>query len=152
MNYAREHYSQGLIDEMMPLWQMHAEETKDENPMTLDPNFVLYKLMEEAGSMRVYTMREAGKLVGYQVLFIANHPHSKRVLTAQMDILFLHPDHRKGYAAMNFLTWCDGELQAEGVNIVVKTIKRRLDFGVLLERLGYKAEDVTYSRQLSEVA
>lgn len=152
MKYAREIYCESLIAEMMPLWVMHAEETKDENPMTLDPNFTLYKLMEDSGSMRVYTMRQAGKLVGYQVLFIATHPHSKRVLTAQMDILFLHPDYRKGYAAMNFMTWCDGELQAEGVNIVIKTIKRRLDFGAILERMGYKAEDVTYSRQLSEVA
>lgn len=151
MKFSREYYSDELIAEMMPLWIMHAEETKDENPMTLDPNFALYKLMEDAGSMRVYTMRQAGKLVGYQVVFIATHPHSQKVLTAQMDILFLHPEHRKGFAACNFIAWCDGELQAEGVNIVMKTIKKRLDFGQILKRMGYKIEDVTYSRQLVDI-
>ena len=149
MDFAQERYSDELVAEMMPLWEIHSNETRDMNPIPLDPNLEVYKAMDMMGMLRVYTMRFAKKLVGYQVMMVSQHHHSKDLKVAQMDILFVHPDWRLGLIAYRFIKWCDAKLAAEGVQLTVKAIKARLDFGTILERMDYVLEDVVYSRRLS---
>lgn len=150
MRFQREQYSNELVQEMMPLWHAHHAETSDILYGPLDPDMRSYELSALAGLIRIYTVRVAGKLQGYQVFFVSHHPHSKESIQAIQDILFIHPSVRKGLIGYRFIRWCGNQLQNEGVNIVHQRISARNDFGRILTRMGYVLEDLTYSKRLTQ--
>lgn len=152
--FYREDYSLKLVAEMLPLLALHHEETSDKFYGPLNPDLNIYETLEKAGALRIYTLREWNgnelALKGYQVFFISKHHHSKDVILAQQDILFLHRDARKGSAGYRFIQWCGEKLKREGIHIIHQRISVRHNFGRLLERAGYELEDLTYSKKLQE--
>lgn len=152
MMFARESYSDRLVEEMLPLWKDHHAETAPHYHMALEPNLMAYEQMASSGALRIFTVRNgANSLHGYQVMLVSPHPHSIRSLQAVQDILYICPQFRKGLTGYRFIKWCGDQLRAEGVQIVHQHISARYDFGHLLNRLGYELEDKVYSKNLREV-
>lgn len=154
MNFYREDYSLALFAEILPLLALHHEEVKDKFYGPLNPDLTIYETLEKLGMLRIFTVRQwSGSqmaLMGYQVFFINNHHHSKDVIAATQDILFMHKDVRKGLSGYKFIQWCAEKLKMEGIHIVHQRISARHSFGRLLERAGYELEDLTYSKKLQE--
>jgi hypothetical protein len=150
--FAREQYSASLVAEMRPLWETHYAETHDDKYGPLDPDMSFYEKAQ--GILRIFTARRDGVLVGYQVYFVMNDPHSRASVQAVQDILFVHPSAR-GTDGYRFMKWCVAELEREGVDVIHQRIPARHDFGHILERMGFELSDLTYAkrvRRLQEVA
>lgn len=152
MIFKRQAYSQKLIDEMMPLWEAHQLETANKFYGPLDPNFEVYAQCEANGLLRIYTARQGGELAGYQIFVVSEHPHSKDMVVATQDILYLRPAYRRGLTGFNFMKWCMNELTNDGVHIMHQVVPARLNLGGLFERLGFELEDVNFSKRLQEVS
>lgn len=146
--FSQENYSDKLVQEMMPLWAAHhAEIPQLKTP--LEPDLRVYQAIESNGGLRVFTVRHAESLVGYQVFFVAADHHSKNQVQAVQDILYLAPEYRGTWHGYKFIQWCDARLGEEGVNVSVKRIDSQHDFGRMLERMGYTLVDLTYARRLN---
>lgn len=152
MIFKREHYSQELMAEMAPLWSEHHAETANKFYGPLDPHLEMYEKCDLAGVIRFFTVRHQGRLVGYQVFIVSEHLHSRDMVQATQDILYLKPEHRRGLVGYRFLKWCMNQLKEDGIAVVHQVISARNDFGKILERMGYQLEDMTYSKLLQEVA
>jgi len=98
----------------------------------------------------VFTARDDEKLMGYNVFFVANNAHYKDSLQATQDILYLAPEYRGKMTGVRFIRWCDNELEDLGVEVVYQHVKARpeLNFGPMLERIGYELVDLIYTKRL----
>lgn len=150
MRFQQEPYSDMLIAEMRPLWSTHDKEIPQLG-IKFDPDLKAYRQMYMQNALRIFTARIAELLVGYQVYFIGYHPHRRGSLEATQDVLYLDPEVRQGLAGYKFVKWCDRELEKSGVKAIHHPIDAQHDFGPILERMGFRLTDLTYSRKV-EVA
>lgn len=148
IEFAREEYSEALIEEMRPLWQKHFEEIAAFKHIPLDPDLSVYQACEISGALRIYTARQLQRLVGYEVFFVTRHPHSRQSIQAVQDMLFLGMECRQGLAGYRFIKFCVNELKCEGVQIVHQHISAKNDFGRMFERIGFHLEDLVYSMEI----
>lgn len=148
--FAREPYSDSLIKEMLPLWQIHHDEIPGYKDIPLDPDLLMYEQVDRAGLLRIFTVRveTSGKLIGYQVLFVMRHPHSRNSLQATQDIIFLSKEFRKGLNGYKFLKYCSDKLIEDGVQAIFQHISAAHDFGPVLKRMGYELCDLVYARRI----
>lgn len=151
MIFKSERYSDALMEEMRPLWEVHHAETQSKNYGPLNPNLEMYRECADKGLMRFYVVRHRGELCGYQVFVISEHLHSKDWIQAAQDVLYLKPEHRQGLIGYRFIKWCIDQLRNEDIDIVHQTLSARNDFGKLFERLGFEREDITYSKRLEVI-
>jgi hypothetical protein len=140
-----------LTREMWPLLERHYKEVAVDQDIPLKPDFETYLSMEQAGFIRCFVARETTAdntlaLVGYAVYFVKNNIHYSTSLQAVQDVLFIDKSSRG--TGMRFINWCDGELRKEGVQRVIQHVKTFLNFGPLLERLGYLHIENIYARRL----
>lgn len=148
-HFARESVSD-VMSEIEPLLRAHYEEVSFYKDIPLQPDFDRYVQAEKSGALRVFTARVNTDLVGYAVYFVQPNLHYSSSLQAQQDILYIHPSHRKGGAGIWLIRHADEQLAAEGVQVVIQHVKARADlnFGPLLERLGYELMDHLYTKRL----
>lgn len=135
----------------MDLFALHWGEVGFYKDIPLDVDFETYKMCENNGVLRIYSAREDdGKVIGYSFYFVKNNAHYKASLQANQDLIFIHPEKR-GFGKQ-FIDWCDGELRKEGVQVVYHHVKakKELNFGPLLQRLGYELIDEIYGRRLDK--
>lgn len=147
MIYAKETYDQ-VINDMKPLMYEHYHEIAKYQDIPLEPDWEAYKAMETLGILNVFTCRdtETKELLGYGVYLVKKHLHYQSCLVAQQDILFITKEKR-GQGG-RFILWCDEQLRANGVNMVVHHVKATHNFGPMLERLGYELMDLIYTRRI----
>ena len=148
LTYARECYSGMLVAELMPLLKAHYLEISANQDIPLDPEWSVYEGCEKNGTLRVYTVRAEGRLIGYEVLFVRANPHYRGSLQAVQDILFVSKEYRHGSLGYRLIKFADDELKKEGVQIVYHHVKAAHNFGPMLERLDYKLVDLIYARRL----
>lgn len=139
--------------EAWPLFERHYKEVSANQDIPLEPDIQKYVMLEKSGMLRVYTVRMENSdgqlmLVGYQFLFVNNNLHYSNSKQATQDILFLEKHLRGTGIGRAFIEWCDAQLRKEGVQVVYQHVKTYLNFGPLLEKLGYKHVENIYSRRL----
>jgi GNAT superfamily N-acetyltransferase len=141
---------QGLWDELAPLLEQHWREVAFYQDIPLAPDTEVYGMAEDAGRLRCFTAREDGKLIGYSFYFVQQHPHYVGSKVAQQDVIFVDPAKRRGTLGARLIAWCDEQLRAEHVQVVTHHVKvaPHLDFGRLLERMGYEPTDTLWSKRL----
>ena len=96
------------------------------------------------------TNREAGKLVGYFVGFVAPGLHYETCLTLTMDIFYVHPDHRRGIGGLKLFRAVEKEAKRRGVQRMLVGSKCHADASTLFERLGYTEVERYYSMWLGD--
>lgn len=137
--------------EASELLRMHWHEVAPYKEINrLNPDMDNYLGMENAGRLCLITARSNGELVGYIMLLIYPHPHYKHVINATDDLHFLHMDYRNGFTFMRMLAFAEQEMANRGVQIMALRTKVDRDHGALFVRLGYKAQDVTYTKRLGD--
>lgn len=135
----------------MPLLDLHYDElTLNKDVVKLDPMWSEYAALEMMGRFVVFTAREDGKLVGYSAFFINKHIHYASLIAAQNDVLFIHPEFRRGTTALKFIDYCESMLQVLGARKVTYHIKFSLDWRPVLHRRGYSDEEVMCAKLLKE--
>ena len=137
-----------VLDDIKPLLIAHYREIAHFQDIPLDPDYTRYLEMDLKGLLRIYTVRDHELLVGYALYFVMPALHYRGSLQAFQDILFIHPDYRKGRSGMALLKFSHEALKSDGVQVVRQHVKAAHNFGPLLERLGYELEDLIYTKRL----
>lgn len=142
-------------DEVQGILEEHWEEVglhKDKIP--LDPNWELYKLLEENGNISITTARDKDKIVGYFGYIITPSLHSRNIKVAEGDLFYIHKEYRKSTIAIKLLALSEKYLLEGGVNIIFNKTKeyfkniRGISAGSLFERAGYQKIENVYSKLL----
>lgn len=153
MKFEQEQLSQKLIEELLPILIPHSEEVELDKDIPLDVAWSKYSFLQENNAMVLYTARnDEGVLVGYASYFVNPNLHYQSSLQATQDAIYIDKECR-GFGRA-FIDWCDSQLRNMGVQKVYQNTKAVHDFGPMLATLGYRAEDIIYSRRLdlSEVS
>ncbi|MGO8854407.1 MAG: hypothetical protein ACLQO1_01665 [Steroidobacteraceae bacterium] len=147
--YSRE-AAAAVIDEIKPLLERHHAEIAHYPDIPLKVNDEFFLEADRKGVLRLFTIRCAQELIGYAVFFVAPSPKYMTSLQAHQYVLYLAPEYRRGRVGLHFIDWCDGELKGGGVQVVYQHVKTdpKLNFGRLLESLGYTRIDEIYGRRL----
>jgi hypothetical protein len=147
MIFQREN-ARDVFDELMPLFEQHWREIAHYNDIALAPDREAYYAAEDVGALRVFTLRDGLRLIGYGVYFVKHNLHYSGCLMAAQDVLFLLPEFRKSRLGLSLITQCDAALATEGVQVVHQHVKLAHDFGPLLKRIGYEAIETIYVKRL----
>ncbi len=140
-----------LLDELKPLLPLHWEElaiNKDKVP--LDPQFDIYIRREAAGEVMMVTARRDGALVGYFIGFVAPGLHYKTCLTLIMDIFFIHPSARNGFAGVKLFKAVEAEAKRRGVQRIIVGSKIHADASILFERLSYSPVETYFAKWIGD--
>lgn len=148
MKFNRETFSLELAQEMAPLFGAHHAEVAPHEDIALNPDLLIYHQLSIANALRIFTVRDRGELVGYAVFIVRDNPHSMGSVQATQDILYLKPEMRGQGIGKSFIDWCDAVMGIEGVKTVFHHVTAKLDFGPLLESLGYRKAETVYTRRL----
>ena len=138
-----------IKDEIMSLAHLHWDSTEwDVNKDNeLDPDWERYAHLENNNSLIIFTAREKGVLIGYNVFFIHTSIHYKKQFVANQNLIFIHPDKR-GFGKY-FIFYSDEKLKEIGVKKVFYHLKAKNDWSdKLLKPLGYELMDKIYGRKL----
>lgn len=146
--FSLEKFNPSLYGEMWPIFEDHYEEIAHYKDIKLSPDTLYYDTAQKIGILRVFTIRDEGKLVGYSVFTVGKNPHYSESIQAKQDILFLSKKLRGGFNGFKFIKWCDDQLKKECVQVVYHHVKKEHNFGPVLERQGYKLVDLIYGRRL----
>lgn len=135
-----------IIDEVDELLQLHYTElTHHKHVVKLKPMWHRYGALEEMGLFVVYTARDDARLIGYSAFFVNQHLHYEDLTIGINDVLFLHPEWRKGLTGIRLLKFSELELKKLGVHKVTWHCKDN-GLDVILKRLGYKHEEVVMGK------
>lgn len=137
-----------FIDEAGELFKAHAEELKPHPNTKLNVRFDKFIQAEELDALRIYTVREDQKLVGYCLFLLQDHWHYADEREAQSTALYLSPSLRGKGIGKGFLAYCDTQLKLENVQVIYHHVKATHSFAPLLEKLGYGLIDFTYFKRL----
>lgn len=138
-----------LREEIKPLIVGHWEEIAlDRSSIALDPDWDEYDAMAARGELHLLTARNDGELVGYYVGIVKPHLHYKSSLTAYNDIIYIKPQYRQGMTGVRLFKEVERTLKERGVQRMYMNTKEHLNFGVILERLGYKKAETIYTKRI----
>lgn len=136
-----------LWDELIPLLQAHEKEMYVPYGMKVDLDVEQVNFFDEQGLLKVYTVRDMGKLIGYAAFLVTPSLMFRGHKQAVPMGVYLDKAHRNGMVGYRFLHWCDEMLRGNNVSLVYHSVGR-VDFGQVLVRLGYEFCETTYARTL----
>jgi hypothetical protein len=138
-----------VLDEFLPMTKKAWDEVDQlKGVMEYDPNLEAYRQLNDAGQLRLYTIREEDtkRMVGYALYLVQPVLHCKGQFTAISDVMYIEPEYRK--LGTTLLTLVQEDLKLEGVKWFTFTVKDWLDNGKLAERLGCKLFERVYQKEL----
>ena len=142
---------QKCLPELMACYDLHWEElalNKDKVP--LDPQYDVYEARDNAGQVMVVTLREAGRLVGYFIGFVAPGLHYKTCLTLTMDIFWTHPDIRNGFGGVKLFRCVEKEAKRRGVHRMFYGSKMHKDASRLFAFLKMDPVEMYYTKWIGD--
>lgn len=136
---------------LKPLLPVHYQELAlNQDKVPLSPQFDKYIAAEHRGELLFVVLRNAGQMVGYFIGFISPALHYSTCLTCQMDIFYVHPDHRGNGAGFQLFKFVEDQLKKRKVQRMFVGSKMHKDASWLFEKLGYKPVETYYSTWLGE--
>lgn len=147
MTFQREEFKIAY-PEICPLLVKNSLETGAFSDLELQVDTATYEKMDELGSLRVFTARDSDNvLCGYALFFVHHSIHHMQSKQALQDVIFV--DKSKRGFGLEFIKWCDIQLQSEGINAVLHAVTEKLNWGVMLKRLGYELTSHTWIKRLN---
>lgn len=136
-------------EDALPLLQQHYTEIATHKDIPLSPRYDMYKAIEAAGLLRIYTARHNGELVGYSAYTVGPAMHYETSLQAQQDVLYVAEEYRGKSVGIRLLKHAEQRLRAEGVQLVHQHVKLAHPMlGKLLMHSGYEASETIYTKRL----
>ena len=135
------------LDELMPMLPLHWDELAlDKGRVPLVPRWDIYDARNAAGELLLVVLRENGRAIGYYWGFIAPGLHYATCLTAQMDIFYVHPEHRTGRGGTILFQAVEKELRRRGAQRWTVGAKLHRDASPLFKRLGFTPIEIYHSK------
>ena len=148
VTYQEESFSE-IQDELDPLFELHWNEIDklaEEHPLNV--NYEAYEQLEKAGVLHTVTGRDGDRLIGYVISLLAPSLHCQDIARAINDVLFVHPDYRKGGIFSSMLKFAELRLKEQGMAIMYIHVKTDYDFSPILEHYGYTEIERNFEKQL----
>lgn len=147
--FTEEPFSKEVYNEIYPLLEEHWTEIATDKTVKLDPDFDNYQLLQDTGHLHTLLCRnELNQIIGYIVTFLMPHMHYKNTLYAQNDLIYIHPDHRRGSLAARMLKVFEEHMKEKGVDIIQMHVKVAFEFGAMLTRVGFMHEENVYRKKI----
>lgn len=138
-----------FLEEVKPLLPIHWEELAlDKGEVPLDPQYDIYLARDANGEVMTIPLREAGRLVGYFIGFLAPGLHYRTCLTLTLDIFYILPEHRGSGGGFVLFEAVEREAKRRGVQRMFVGSKLHKDASWLFQRLGYVEVERYYSAWL----
>jgi hypothetical protein len=136
-----------FIAEADPLMERHWQESAlDQERFKRKLNQRIYEDLEAKGMLHLLTVRRAGKLVGYYIADVFQHPHDADAGPMGFtDIYFVAPEERKAGLGIRLFVEAFKGLYARGAVKIYVSHKVHQDLGPILRTLGGRKSDVTYT-------
>ena len=107
-----------VLGEGQELFARHSVEQEHDQSIPLDIDHQQYHLADAIGMLRVFTVRDDERLVGYAVYCVSFSIRHQTSLQATQDSLYLAPEYRKGTLGIRFLKYIEAELRADHVQVL----------------------------------
>jgi GNAT superfamily N-acetyltransferase len=141
-----------LIEEMKPMLPIITKSSRlIRTAFPLSPQYHVYDERDAQGMVMAIALRDAGELVGYFIGFVAPGLHYSTCLTLQLDIFWIHPDHRGQKGGFMLFKAVEAEAKRRGVQRMFVGSKTHLDASFLFEKLGYTKVETVYSAMLEDL-
>tara|TARA_R110002167_G_scaffold69696_2_gene196314 strand:+ start:1486 stop:1944 length:459 start_codon:yes stop_codon:yes gene_type:complete len=148
MNYQQEFLDQ-VENDILVLIDLHYKEIAlNQSKVKLNPDWDVYRALENEGKLKIFTARDNDTLVGYFVVVVGVNMHYKDHTFACNDIIYLHKDYRKGFAGIKLIKFAKKCLTEDGVSVLTINTKVHQPFDKVLERLGFNLIERVYSSYL----
>jgi len=148
MKYQQEFLDQ-VENDILVLIDLHYKEIAlNQSKVKLNPDWDVYRSLEEQGKLKIFTARDGETLVGYFVVVVGVNMHYKDHTFACNDIIFMHKDYRKGFAGIKLIKFAKKCLTEDGVSVLTINTKVHQPFDKVLERLGFNLIERVYSSYL----
>lgn len=146
MRYAIEE-PKDVEDELAELIGLAWEESQySKDICNLSYDIEEYQEHSDNGNLKLYTVRDKGRLVGFASVVISHSLHSQGCLTAATDVIFILKECR-GFGAY-FLKAITEDLREEGVKLFALVLKTNKDTGSLAKAIGYDFTETIYYKEL----
>lgn len=147
--YQEEFFNDGLIMELSYLTEMSWNEANCAPDATYDPDWKKYTDLNEMNVLRLFTVRLEGLLVGYLTFIVGPTLHSKQLIHALHDSMYILKPNRKNGTAKQLISFAEADFKREGVNTMVMTVMVHRDFSVTLKQLGFKQSESSFIKGIS---
>jgi GNAT superfamily N-acetyltransferase len=134
------------IEELKVMFPVHHEELglfKDKMP--LDPRYEDYEIRENNGQLLLVTVREDAKIIAYWVSFIVPSLHYQTTLANQLDIFWVHPDHRGNKVGFIMAAKVKEESIKRGVKVWYTGSKNHKESEWFFKLLGFDEVEKHYA-------
>ena len=136
-----------VVEDNFHLIEQHWDEVvRDERP--LDPYWEMYRSTETIGNLICFCAKQGGEVVGYTVFFLQPDIHSRNVILASNNTVFLKKECRSGGGGLKFIKYCDAELEKLRINRIAWHMTPYVDFSGVLTHLGYRQFATIYIRDI----
>lgn len=151
IKYAVEPLLYCLEELALAAYANYEETGLDPAHLPYDPNWAQCMQYEPTGDIIVVTARKRDKLIGYALGLLGRFKHSKGKTYADLDTIWLHPDHRSGFIGYNLLKhWEAAVLERKPIDFFTINSTHKHPIGALLKRLGYKPVETVYYKYVGE--
>ena len=139
------------IEELKPMFAEHHKVLGlYQDKMPLAPRYDLYNQRNNNGELVMPILRKDGRIIGYWPTFIAPGMHYRTTLTATMDILWVHPDHRGDHGGLLLYNCLDQELRRRGVKLWWVGSKNHKEIETFYEMLGFEKKEAYFAKWIGE--
>lgn len=137
------------FEEAGELFELHYREIAlNQDAIKLNPDIEQYEEAERIGALKIFTARDEGKIVGYFAVLVTRSLHYADHIYANNDVIFLHPEYRKGFTASKLIKFALDCLAQDGISMVFINTKLHRPFDILLRRLGFDHVENVYAKRL----
>jgi len=146
ISYQVEHWND-IVKEFEPFIQPHWEELgldHQDVPVALD--YASYEKLDNDGFLHTVTVRKDGELIGYHISLVRTMLHYVNTLHGIVDLYYLKPEHRKSKIGVEMFKFAEASMKELGVVKIITATKLHLNHSKLLESLGYKGTELTFTK------
>lgn len=113
-----------------------------------DMDWDTYEKLEALGMFKIFTVRDADKLVGYLAVTVTPNIHSKGSFVACDDGLFVSKEYRGASIVKDLIRFTEKCLKDDGLKVfhIVGTTEKPID--ALMKRMGYSAVETKFQKVL----
>lgn len=140
-----------ISEEFLELFKKQAKE-RSFFKSKIDPDVFLIHRLEMQGSLKIYTIRAKGDLLGFAIYTINQSLHVKKELHAMLDSFYIPKKLKQISFIGEFISYCEADLESDGVKFIFQYSQMGSDYSKQLGKLGYKQHEEGYGKELKRKA
>lgn len=137
------------IDQVWDLLSEHREElTTHKHIMELKPDLERYAALEQAGNLVSLALYDKDRIVGYSVSVVVKNIHYADLVYALNDVLFVGALYRGSSWGVKLIHETEKLCKLHGAKLMMWHGKPATAFSDMMPRLGYRVQDIMFSKEL----